>query len=105
MNTSPFPLHLIGIDLKALAPALIRKLKTYVELFNTMEQHGGWLPYPLLWILFKDLRSMRCFGRQVKNRDVLELYNKGVGATSRFAVHDLLTIQRQRRCFIRLNPL
>lgn len=61
--------------------------------------------YPLLWILFKDLRSMRCFGRQLKNRDVLGLYNKGVGATSRFSIHDLLTIQRQRRRFIRLNPL
>jgi hypothetical protein len=67
MTISPFPLHLIGIDLKALAPALIRKLKTYVELFNTMEQHGGWLPYP---------PSLREYFKQLGVMHWAELYSK-----------------------------
>jgi len=35
----------IKLPLDAVAPLFVKKLQTYVELFDLMDQHGGWLPY------------------------------------------------------------
>lgn len=67
MNISPFPLHLIRIDLRGLAPLLIKKLQAYVELFDTMEQHDGWLPYPT---------SVRAYFKELGVMHWAELYSK-----------------------------
>lgn len=56
--------------------------------------------HPLLWILFKDLRSMRCLDRITTSKQILDLYCKAVGEHQRFAIVDELVVQRQRRKFL-----
>ncbi len=41
-----FPLHMIQIDINAVAPLFVEKLRCYAKLFEAMEQNGGWLRYP-----------------------------------------------------------
>ena len=36
----------IKIPINAVAPLLIGKLRAYADLYDTMDKHGGWIPYP-----------------------------------------------------------
>lgn len=59
--------------------------------------------HPLLWILFKDLRSMRCLDRRTTSKQILDLYSRVVGEHPRYAIVDELVVQRQRRKFLAKN--
>lgn len=58
--------------------------------------------HPLLWVLFKDLHSIRCLDRSITGKQILKLYAEGIGEHPRFVIDDELTVQRQRRKFMKM---
>lgn len=55
--------------------------------------------YPLLWVLFKDLLTLRCLNRSVTSKQILNIYVKAIGEHPKFLIDDDLIVQRQRREF------
>lgn len=58
--------------------------------------------HPLLWILMKDLVTLSCLRRDVTSKQILNIYSKAVGDHSKFVIDDELTVQRQRRKFMKV---
>lgn len=58
--------------------------------------------YPLLWVLFKDLKMFGCLDRSVTARQILDLYSDAISEHPRLAIDDEATIQRQKRKFLKL---
>lgn len=57
--------------------------------------------HPLLWILFKDLYSVGCLRRSITSKQILDVYWKAIQDHSTFFIYDELTVQRQRRIFMK----
>lgn len=60
----------------------------------------GVIKHPLLWILFKDLLTLRCLHNQTTNREILDFYNDAVSEFPEFIIEDEQILQRQRRKFL-----
>lgn len=58
--------------------------------------------HPLLWILMKDLQTLRCLRRDVTSKQILNIYQDGVGDHPKYVIDDELTVQRQRRKFMKV---
>ncbi|MBM3351249.1 MAG: hypothetical protein FJY53_05625 [Betaproteobacteria bacterium] len=58
--------------------------------------------YPLLWIFFKELLTLRCLNKSVTSQEILDFYLEGVGYHPKFGIDDVQIVQRQRRKFNQL---
>lgn len=56
--------------------------------------------HPLLWILFKDLHSVRALHKGVTSKQILDLYSMSVEGYPQFIIDDVATVRRQRRNFL-----
>lgn len=52
--------------------------------------------HPLLWVLLKDLMSIRCLNRSLTAKRILDIYSAVVKDHPRFAIDDEAIVQRQR---------
>lgn len=58
--------------------------------------------HPLLWVLLKDLMSVRCLDRSLTAKRILDIYSSVVKDHPRFAIDDEAIVQRQRRRFLKM---
>jgi len=61
--------------------------------------------HPLLWVLFNDLRIIRCLNRSLSSRKILDFYQSIVGDHPKLSINDDLIVQRQRRQFMKMYRL
>lgn len=58
--------------------------------------------HPLLWILFNDLYCIGCLRRSITSKQILDVYQKAIPDHPLYSIDDELTVQRQRRNFMKL---
>lgn len=82
-------------------------LKGKVDFFDLLSYRvknsprKGIIKHPFLWVLFKDLRAFGCLRRSVTSRQILDLYQGIFPDHPKYSIDDELTVQRQRRNFLR----
>jgi hypothetical protein len=60
--------------------------------------------HPLLWVLFHDLRTIRCLPL-LRSSEILAFYQDAVGDYPKHAIYDELVVQRQKRQFMKMYRL
>lgn len=58
--------------------------------------------HPLLWVLLKDLMTVRCLDRSLTAKRILDIYSAVVKDHPRFSIDDEAVVQRQRRRFLKM---
>lgn len=58
--------------------------------------------HPLLWVLLKDLMTVRCLNRSLTAKRILDIYSAVVKDHPRFSIDDEAIVQRQRRRFLKM---
>ena len=58
--------------------------------------------HPLLWVLLKDLMTVRCLNRSLTAKRILDIYSAVVKDHPRFSLDDEAIVQRQRRRFLKM---
>ncbi len=58
--------------------------------------------HPLLWVLLKDLMTVRCLDRSLTAKRILDIYSAVVKDHPKFSIDDEAVVQRQRRRFLKM---
>lgn len=58
--------------------------------------------HPLLWVLLKDLMTLRCLNRSLTAKRILDIYSAVIKDHPRFSIDDEAVVQRQRRRFLKM---